>query len=479
VIYTSGSTGRPKGVVVAHRSLLNFLHSMALEPGIGPQDTLLAVTTLTFDIAALELLLPLTVGAEVVIAQDDDAMDGQALSGLIEQHHVTMMQATPSTWRAMLDAGWSGVGPRPFKALIGGEALTPMLARQLLPLCTELWNMYGPTETTVWSTCWRVQDPDHGIYIGRPIANTRVRIVDACGHDCPIGIPGEIVIEGDGVTDGYWQRDELTAQRFLMDIRDNGRPDRAYRTGDLGRWTWSGQLQHLGRLDHQIKVRGHRIEPGDIEAQFMRQPEVAQCVVLLREDQPGDQRLVAYVVRHDPDAPEPDATRWRQALRQHLPDYMVPQHVVWLKALPLLRNGKLDRHALPAPTTTPSASGEAPAITLTAWEARLAEVWRELLHIPSVTPTDNFFDLGGYSLLAMQAISRLAETTGIRISPRHYIFETLGQLAHTYAQAGSSSVAAHDASTTTPNSRMKTPATAKADAPTPSLFRRLLQSLRS
>ncbi|MGC4059582.1 MAG: amino acid adenylation domain-containing protein [Aquabacterium sp.] len=461
VIYTSGSTGRPKGVVVPHRTVLNFLHSMAQTPGLLPSDKLLAMTTLSFDIAVLELLLPLSVGAQVLLASDDEVMDGQALQRLIAQHGVTVMQATPAAWRGLLDAGWAGRAH--FKALIGGEALSCDLASRLLPRCGELWNMYGPTETTVWSTCWRVQDPGQGIRIGQPIANTRVRIVDQSGHECPIGTPGEIIIEGDGVANGYWHRDDLTAARFVPDTASTYK---AYKTGDLGRWLWSGQLEHLGRLDHQIKVRGYRIEPGDIEAALLRHPDVAHCVVIAREDHPGDVRLVAYVVRRAADASAPaNHGAWREHLRQSLPEYMVPQHFVTLPEMPLLANGKLNRQALPAPhghAATSSATAPTPA-SLTAWESRLAAIWRELLEVAEVSPQDNFFDLGGHSLLAMRAIGQIADATGVRVNPRAYIFETLAQLAVSYERAEASP---EEAATPTPQASKR------------GLLNRLLHKLR-
>jgi len=436
VIYTSGTTGQPKGVVVPHRAVLNFLRSMAHTPGLAHDDRMLAVTTLSFDIALLELLLPLCQGAQVVLASQDDVLDGQALVDLIEQHRVTIMQATPSTWRMMLDAGWQGQGRRRFKALVGGEALSQGLASELLKRCRSVWNMYGPTETTIWSTCWPVHDPARGILIGRPIDHTRVHVLDAAGHPCPVGVPGEIGIAGAGVTQGYWRQPALSAERF---VSEPGRPDQTlYRTGDLGRWTWDGQLEHLGRIDHQIKVRGHRIEPGDIESQISQHPQVKHCVVIARQDRPGDVRLVAYFV---PDGAAPGSAALREHSRSLLPDYMVPQHFIPLSVLPLLSNGKLNRHALPAPHEV----GE-PGATRSDHEAsrphagtplqlRLSAIWSELLGVQDIHPQDNFFDLGGHSLLAVQAISLMAQQTGLRVGARHYIFESLAQLAHTYAQS--------------------------------------------
>ena len=423
VIYTSGSTGRPKGVVVPHRAVVNFLLSMAREPGLAPSDRLLAVTTLSFDIAVLELLLPLAVGAQIVMASRDEAMDGQALHALLLSSQATVMQATPSTWRMLLEAGWQGSAS--FKALIGGEPLPADLAEQLLARTGELWNMYGPTETTVWSTCARVSSLHSGISIGRPIANTQVHILDERGQPCPIGVPGEICIGGLGLASGYWRRPELTAERFIDDPQRPGH--RLYRTGDRGRWRHDGWLEHQGRLDSQVKLRGYRIELGEIEAQLASHPGVARCVVALREDHPGDARLLAYVV---PDGPAPQPAALREHLRRTLPEYMLPQHFVMLEAIPLLPNGKIDRKALPAP---PSAARSTTAASLapptTAAEIAIAEVWQRLLGIEHVSCSDNFFDLGGHSLLAMRAASDIEARLGVRLPVRRLIFESLSQIA--------------------------------------------------
>ncbi|PPE69148.1 amino acid adenylation domain-containing protein, partial [Caldimonas thermodepolymerans] len=409
VIYTSGSTGRPKGVVVPHRAVVNFLLSMARAPGLSASDRLLAVTTLSFDIAVLELLLPLSVGAQIVLASRDEAMDGQALCALLLSSQATVMQATPATWRMLVEAGWAG-SPA-FKALIGGEPLPPDLAAQLLERCGQLWNMYGPTETTVWSTIMRITDA-RDITIGRPIANTQVHILDPRGQPCPIGVPGEICIGGDGVTLGYLRRPELTAERF---IDDPWRPGaRLYRTGDRGRWRHDGLLEHHGRMDFQVKVRGYRIELGEIEANLATHPQVARNVVIVREDRPGDARLVAYVVPRDE---MPGAQALREHLRQSLPEYMLPQHYVQLQAIPLLPNGKIDRKALPAPTEA-SADASAPVRDAAA---------------PRTPAEAAFFDLGGHSLLAMRAVGEMEAALGSRIPVRRLIFETLAQIAASMA----------------------------------------------
>jgi non-ribosomal peptide synthetase component F len=242
----------------------------------------------------MELMLPLTSGAEIVIAGRDDVRDGGQLRNLIEESDATMMQATPAGWRLLVDAGWHG---RPaFRAVSGGEPLAVDLAEALLDRCGEVWNGYGPTETTVYSTYWRVSDPREGIYIGRPIANTTVHILDERGNHCPLGVPGEIHIGGAGVTLGYLDRPELTAEKFVPDPWSETPDSRMYRTGDRGRWLSNGLLEHLGRLDFQVKVRGYRIEPGEIESVLVDTPEVTRAVVMAREDRPGDVRLVAYVV---------------------------------------------------------------------------------------------------------------------------------------------------------------------------------------
>ncbi|UPG87733.1 amino acid adenylation domain-containing protein [Luteibacter aegosomatis] len=414
VIFTSGSTGRPKGVRVPHRSAANFLTSMQRVPGIAPDDRLVAVTTLSFDIAFMELLLPLTSGAEVVVAGRDDVRDGAQLRRLIEESDATMMQATPAGWRLLVDAGWTG---RPaFRAISGGEPLPVDLAEALLDRCGEVWNGYGPTETTVYSTFWRVSDPREGIYIGRPIANTTVHVLDAHGNHCPLGVPGEIHIGGAGVTLGYLERPELTAERFVADPWSETPDSRMYRTGDKGRWLANGLLEHLGRLDFQIKVRGYRIEPGEIEAVLADAPELSRVLVMAREDRPGDVRLVAYVVPRDGASVQEDALRAR--LRTRLPEYMLPQHIVVLEAMPLLPNGKTDRKALPPPMGHAVSSPGERVAPRTETERRVASAMEAVLCLPDMDVRDDFFALGGHSLLAAQLTARLNREFGIALSFR-------------------------------------------------------------
>ncbi|WP_305729234.1 amino acid adenylation domain-containing protein, partial [Streptomyces sp. yr375] len=344
VIYTSGSTGRPKGVVVGQSALVNFLASMAERFPMGVGERLVAVTTVAFDIAGLELFLPLVQGATVVVADRETVRDPQALAGLVVEHKASVVQATPSLWRAVVDQAPEAV--RGLRVLVGGEALPADLALRLRELAADVTNLYGPTETTIWSTA-AVVDAGGEVSIGSPIANTRVHVLDDRLQFVPPGVAGELYIAGEGLAYGYHRRPGLTAERFVVD--PYGAPgERMYRTGDIVRWRANGQLEYLSRADHQVKVRGHRIEPGEIEAALIRHEAVGQAVVVAREDTPGDQRLVAYLVPATASG-TPDTAALRDALAATLPAYMVPSAFVVLDALPLTPNGKLDRAALPVP----------------------------------------------------------------------------------------------------------------------------------
>jgi amino acid adenylation domain-containing protein len=411
VLYTSGSTGKPKGVQITHANLVNFLLSMQREPGFASSDTLLAVTTLSFDIAGLEIYLPLVSGGRVVLASREDASDARALQYLLELHHPTVMQATPATWRMLIESGWDGAPG--LKVLCGGEALPADLATQLIPRCGELWNMYGPTETTIWSSVHRVRDVSGTTPIGRPIDNTTFYILDSRQRPVPIGVAGELYIGGDGVARGYFKRPELTAERFISDPFSNKPGARMYRTGDLVRYSREGVVQYLGRTDFQVKVRGFRIELGEIESQLAKHPAVQQAVVAAREDVPGDKRLVAYVVTK----PNEHLTiaECRTYLKQSLPDYMVPSAVVELGALPLTPNGKVDRKALPRPSI---ATGEAAGPVMAprdVVEEKLLAIWRRVLKNSTTGVTDNFFDLGGHSLMAAQLVAEIENSLGRRV----------------------------------------------------------------
>ena len=411
VIYTSGSTGKPKGVVLPQNAVCNFLASMRKEPGLQPSDRLLAVTTLSFDIAVLELFLPLITGATVVLAQREDAMNPEVLARMVSEQHINVMQATPTTWHMLLDAGWQA--PAGFRALCGGEPLPPALAERMLSAGVELWNMYGPTETTVWSTVCRITDAKQKITIGHPIDNTQVWVLDEQMNPCAIGQEGELCIGGAGVATGYFKRPELTSEKFIANPFDTAPGARIYRTGDLARWREDGSLEHLGRLDFQIKIRGYRIELGEIEALLDAQPGIARTVVTAREDSPGDVRLIGYAVAHSGHHPNPDTLR--NALRSGLPAYMVPQHIVLLETMPLLPNGKIDRKALPAPGFEPQAAAPAaPANNNTVNDVAIA--MSQMLGKNTLRPEDNFFEMGGHSLLAAKLARHLGQQFECRLT---------------------------------------------------------------
>ncbi|MBX7550316.1 amino acid adenylation domain-containing protein [Streptomyces sp. tea 10] len=434
VIYTSGSTGRPKGVQLPHRALRNLFWAMKQWPGIDAGDSLLAVTTLSFDIATLELLLPLVEGARVVLATRAVATDGKLLAEEMATTGATMMQATPSTWRMLLDAGWPG---RPgLRGLICGEALPPDLARRLLAKGVDLWNMYGPSETTIYSLGTRIVDDT--ITIGRPIANTEVHILDPEGRPVPPGVPGELCIGGAGLARGYINRPELTDRQFVPNPFDSGLADRLYRTGDLVRRRVDGTVDYLGRLDHQVKLRGYRIELGEIESVLMRREQVKDSVVVVREDQPGDQRLVAYVVP-DPAAGDADGLRrrLRAALAEKLPDYMIPASFVFLDALPLTPSGKTDRGALPAPEGQETRTAAVYVAPRDAEEEALCALFAQVLNVPEVGIDDGFFALGGHSLLATRLVARVRATLGVEL-PVRALFEkqTVAELAELLRRGG-------------------------------------------
>jgi amino acid adenylation domain-containing protein/thioester reductase-like protein len=418
VIYTSGSTGRPKGVQITHGSVVNFLASMGWEPGLTEQDTLLAVTTLSFDIAGLEIFLPLTVGARLLLVPREVTQDGQRLTQTLATSAATVMQATPATWQMLLETGWSG-SPN-LKILCGGEALPAGLAQQLLGRCASLWNVYGPTETTIWSTVHRVDGRGGPVPIGRPIANTQVYVTDRRCQPVPVGVAGELLIGGAGLARDCLGRPELTAEKFMPNPFSDSAGSRLYRTGDLARWLPSGELECLGRLDHQVKVRGFRIEPGEVEAALRQHPAVRQAVVVAREIRRGDKRLIAYVVADE--HLEPSSSELHRFLREQLPEYMVPSLFMTLEALPLSPNGKVDRQALPAPERARPESEETYVAPQGPVEEAVAAVWAEVLGLEQVGAHDNFFELGGHSLLATQVISRLRKTLQVEL-PLRALFE--------------------------------------------------------
>lgn len=459
LIYTSGSTGTPKGVMIPHRAVVNFLGAFAEEPGLNAGDVVLALTTISFDIAVFEVFLPLAVGARIVLAPRDLVADGWRLSELIEQQRVEVIQATPSTYRMLLATGWR---PRPGQRLLcGGEALSAELAARLALEGVELWNVYGPTETTVWSTAHRVGPADLRaglVPIGRPIANTQVYVLDPRRLPVPIGVPGELYIAGAGLAQGYWNLPHLTAERFVeaeflsrsrkasVDtvLPENSafagtgsRSMRLYRTGDRVRWRGDGVLEFLGRLDRQIKIRGFRVEPGEIESALAAHPQVAEAAVVAQRDASGPERLVAYVVRATPPAPAdvpgdtgpaqqgtpgPSPEALRNFLARQLPDYMVPTALVFLDSLPRTPAGKVDLQSL-AQRGSDRPAGIAPYVApRTPLEESLAALWAEVLRVDRVGVNDNFFELGGHSLLATQLMARLRGICEVEL-PLKTLFE--------------------------------------------------------
>ncbi|MEO1590647.1 MAG: amino acid adenylation domain-containing protein, partial [Cyanobacteria bacterium J06632_22] len=413
IIYTSGSTGQPKGVPIRHRSLSNFLATMAQSPGISATDTLLAVTTLAFDIAALELFLPLVSGAQLLLTPRATTLDGVALANLITAHSVNLMQATPATWRLLLESGWSGAAQ--LKILCGGEALPIDLAEQLLSCGRALWNLYGPTETTIWSSALQVI-PENiasgSVPIGHPIGNTQFYVLDEQQRQVPLGLAGELCIGGSGLSPGYLNRPELTAARFISEntVAEAVVPEaKLYRTGDGVRYREDGTLEYLGRLDNQIKLRGFRIELGEIEATLARHPHVRQAAVVLRDAE----QLVAYVVP-ETGAENLIASTLRQWLSQRLPVYMLPAVYMPMAALPLTLNGKVNRQALPEPQSiTPAV-----AAPQTPEEQLIAGIWAKVLNCESVGLTDHFFELGGHSLLATRVIAQMQAALDVDVPLR-------------------------------------------------------------
>lgn len=409
VIYTSGSTGTPKGVQLPHRALSNFLASMEREPGLDAGDRLLAVTTMSFDIAGLELWLPLVNGASVVIASSDDAKDTHALATLIKENNITVIQATPVTWNALLDSGWPSVKQMHLKALVGGEALAKRLADRLTDACGEVWNMYGPTETTIWSAISRVKHGADAITIGRPIANTEIYVLDAELNPVPIGSPGEIFIGGDGLARGYLNRAALTAEKFVS--HPFKRNARLYRTGDLGYFLPSGEIVCLGRTDNQVKIRGFRIELGEIESILKQHPEIRNAVVSTRENG-GARELIAYYIGSTGAVTEESL---REFVQERLPNYMVPTGWMEVADFALTPNGKIDRKKLPE-FIGKKTNEERSVSPRTKYEAEIADRWKAALRLPEIGVTDDFFSVGGHSLLAMRLLGGVRSKYNVEVS---------------------------------------------------------------
>ncbi len=432
VIFTSGSTGQPKGVGIEHRAVTNLLASFRRALRLGSDDSFVAVTTLSFDIALLELLLPVACGADLVIATADEAREPDRLRSLIERTAATAMQATPQTWRLLASAGGVPAGLR--LRLCGGEALPADLADQLMAPGAILWNVYGPTETTVWSAAGVVTSAAEAAEIGPPIDHTRVYVLDERLMPVPVGVVGEVCLAGRGVARGYHHRPGLTARSFRPDPWSNEPGARMYLTGDLGRWREGAGLELIGRNDRQVKIRGFRIECGEIEAVLRAHRDVRQAAVVTAT-RSGEPALVAYIVPRRNSAAAQPGTDLLEELRPHLraalPDYMVPALVVALPALPLTPNGKVDRAALPAPLwgAPPSAADRVQPRNHV--EATLARMWSDLLATEEpIGVHDNLFALGGHSLTATRFVARVADTYGVSL-PVHHVFAgpTIAELA--------------------------------------------------
>ena len=431
VIYTSGSTGRPKGVMIQHRPVINFLFGVQKQLQLGADDRLLAVTTLSFDISVLELYLPLLTGAALYIASSDEARDGDRLQAVIAEHKISCMQATPSTWRVLLGSGLKPV--RPLQALCGGEAFPQDLARDLARVCAKVWNMYGPTEATVWATMYQVADPEKPILIGRPLQNCQLYVLNADMQLQPPGVKGDLYIGGECLALGYLNRPELTGERFIE--KGPQGLGRLYQTGDLARFTFDGQLEIFGRSDDQVKVRGYRIELGEIEKVIARHPAIKVALVIVREDQPGDKRLVAYFETRTAVTVE----ELRAFAAETLPEYMLPQHMIALDRLPLLPNGKMDRKSLPSPQASRAQAPVGVAyVPVDAMASSFHAIWTSTLGVTQAQENDNFFITGGHSLLAIQMVARLNRDLNCQLQMRDvFVHPTFAQLlAHVRGQVG-------------------------------------------
>ncbi len=415
MMYTSGSTGRPKGVKVHHEAMVNIILSMSKTPGFLKTDRLLAVTTLSFDLSVVELFLPVSVGGLAVIAKSDEVADGQKLSNLLETHDISVMQATPITWTLLLASGWKG--KKDLKCLCGGEAMTPGFINELLPKVGSLWNMYGPTETTVWSTCFRIPDIDSTILVGRPVDNTRIYILDSHNNPLPLGSTGEVCIGGLGVTKGYKNQPELTAEKFIP--FENGKL--IYKTGDLGRFLKDGNIELFGRIDKQLKLRGFRIEPGEIESLLTLLHGVREAVVKIHRFDSNDDRLVAFINADNGFTfTKKEITEY---LSQHVPAYMIPSFFRVTDGFPRLPNGKINTKALLFEVQETDSKKDIDFDSFSPTEKKLVVIWENILKIKNIALTDNFFNIGGNSLLALNIFSKILSEFQIDLDLRIF-FDT-------------------------------------------------------
>ena len=438
-IYTSGTTGKPKGVRITHKSLLNLICSIWQKPGVSDKDTFLATAPISFDIATMDMFLPICCGGTLVIARRHDSNDPYQLARLIAEHEITFFQATPATWRLLVTSGWRG--RRGLKMISGGEALPRELANDLLRLGDELWNCYGPTETTIWSSVIRIQAETGIVPVGPPIANTTFYVMDKAGFPLPPGAPGELYIGGLGVSPGYVDRPELTANRFVPDRFGPDPSGYLYCTGDLVRLVHGNQFEYFGRLDHQVKLRGYRIELGEIESVLRGHSSINDAVVMLREDFPGEPRLVAYVISSGSTV---SASAIAEYAAKFLPQYMLPTLIVTVERYPLTTSGKIDRRSLPIPESIPGqivADAPEGELATDEIESKLLKIFRECLRNDSIGVTDSFFQFGGYSLLTVRLFSRIDRELHVRL-PISLLFDapTVRALARVIRKGVSPSV---------------------------------------
>lgn len=407
IIYTSGSTGKPKGVRVHHQAVVNFINSMKKTPGFNHEDRLLAVTTLSFDISVLELFLPLSFGGELIISSADEIFDGQKIAMLLDKYDITIMQGAPATWNILISSGWNG--KMNLKALCGGEALTSNLAEQLLSRVGELWNMYGPTETTVWSTCFHVKDNDSPVLVGKPIDNTTVYILNSMNEVLPVGSKGEVCIGGMGVSKGYHNRPEITSEKFISFTND----EVIYKTGDLGMYLSDGNIELFGRIDNQIKLCGVRIEPGEIESLLSELPGIQESVVKVHTFEESDMRLVAFL--HVDNEFRMTDGEISEILAHQLPANMIPSFYQKQNVFPRMPNGKINIKALLFSTPESDIGNEKPLLILSDTESQLLAIWESVLRLGKISKYDNFFEIGGNSLLAIRVVNKIREEIGFNL----------------------------------------------------------------
>lgn len=433
LIYTSGSTGNPKGVMINHSSLMNFLWSMKIRPGIQQDDVLLAVTSISFDISALEIFLPLITGAKVVIASEEMLENPLLLSEAIDQHQVNMMQATPAIWQLLLESGWKGKND--LKALCGGDVLTRKFANKILDKVGSLWNMYGPTETTIWSAVNLVNNGDRAITIGQAIGNTQLYVLDKYDQPVPLKVAGELHIGGKGLARGYSNLPQLTKEKFIPDPFSSHLDARLYKTGDLARYMPDGSIEILGRLDDQVKVNGNRMELGEISSVMLLHPSIRDGIVVTRSGSAGEKKLAAYFVPKNNITLE--TNELKEFLGMKLPAYMIPAFFVNMSSLPLSTSGKINRKDLPEPGDNRELTAYvAPRNEI---EKILTEIWQNVLNLSQIGINDNFFDLGGASMQSLQVVSK-ANMFGLRINVEHlFEFQTIADLA-SFLEKGSAKI---------------------------------------